>query len=130
MALSAGELRIGNYIFDWNNEYCNVYELHRDKLSSTINGYKVDNTFIRQFKPIPLTEEWLLKFGFVNIDDEIDFSEFMFNKFSIYGSGFDCQNPFYYEPQSNCNTIEVKYVHQLQNLYWCLTGEELKLNDL
>jgi hypothetical protein len=26
-------------------------------------------------------------------------------------------------------TIEIKYVHQLQNLYFAITGEELKLNE-
>ena len=74
-------------------------------------------------KPIPLTEEWLIKFGFktpegylagnyilgdyrVNIED--------FVLWRVDGA---------YE--GDTYLVGIKYVHQLQNLYFALTGEEL-----
>ena len=65
-------------------------------------------------KPIPLTEEWLLKFGFkkdnnftwVNLEMELMQRE---DGFWIW-LGAD---------------LYLEHVHQLQNLYFALTGEEL-----
>lgn len=70
------------------------------------------------WEPIPLTEEWLLKFGldkdFVPpLDDE-----WFFN---IQDNSRDT----YVLKKSG---TKILYVHQLQNLWHALTGEELKLN--
>jgi hypothetical protein len=82
-------------------------------------------------EPIPLTEEWLLKFGakknypnlvwlpLSNLKAEIHFEifgdEIVTTIFSDY-----------------CDLIldRIKYVHQVQNLYFTLTGEELELKEL
>jgi hypothetical protein len=89
---------------------------------------------IYQIKPIPLTEEWLLKFGFstkvdpenVHYKKEVnnEFNEhFVINKKVAYH--------VFYIQHKDCNdvnnfTTQIKYVNQLQNLYFALTGEELK----
>lgn len=80
------------------------------------------------YDPIPLTEEWILKFGF----------DFVSNR-SLWKL-FNC--PFYIEyiiaqyrilirgvTQSvECSEFpELKYVHQLQNLFHALTGQELTI---
>lgn len=84
---------------------------------------------------IPLTEEWLLKFGF-----EEDPSN---NFFSFYLSDYD-ENEFSrqrmdywfrdeFSAAELCRAgvcfkrVKIQYVHQLQNLYHALTGEELKI---
>jgi len=79
--------------------------------------------------PIPLTEEWLLKFGFINQDDEIDYSEFELNGLVINGNGSDAQEPFHFMHERNglVTAVEINYVHQLQNLYFALTGCELTI---
>lgn len=64
---------------------------------------------------ISLSEEWLLKCGFERENNRwemyIDEFHVVFNgQIFLEGTG-----------------IDIKYVHQLQNLYYVLTGEELKI---
>ena len=97
--MKANELRIGNYVYD------NLGGVLK------IKGISLDST-LSHIKPIPLTEEWLLKFGLMSIKTELGFWN---NGDAIYFSyGFE-------------KSIELKYVHQLQNLYFALTGEELTI---
>lgn len=65
-------------------------------------------------KPIPLTEEWLLKFGFIKrYKDCYEFGKLILNdKFVMMDIDIH---------------LELRYVHQLQNLYFTLTGEELTI---
>ena len=74
------------------------------------------------FKPIPITEEWLLKFGFFKYNNayvlEKPNENIMNFKFSIWSD-------FTYN--SSEFPVELKYAHQLQNLYFALTGTHLKL---
>tara|TARA_R110000772_G_scaffold145504_1_gene255489 strand:+ start:31209 stop:31523 length:315 start_codon:yes stop_codon:yes gene_type:complete len=70
------------------------------------------------FEPIPLTEDWLVRFGF----DKNEYKKevwFSGNKLAI-----DFRNGQYF---IRGYEINVKYIHQLQNLYFALTGTELEL---
>ena len=80
---------------------------------------------IRDICGLKLTEERLIQLGFkkVGINYEIEWLLLWTNKqtgsidFAIY------------EAHSNRRKItQMKYVHQLQNLYFALTGEELEYN--
>lgn len=75
-------------------------------------------------KPIPLTSEWLERFGFKN--GKILLPErSSLDSYLIVNDGRIqiCKNGYYaYDP-------ETKYVHQLQNLYFALTGSELTLKE-
>ena len=78
----------------------------------------------------------MLKFGFVNIDkgnnDFITYTDSEHNyylqidirrkdgKYLILDNSFDDLRAF--------SMIDIEYVHQLQNLYFALTGEELILH--
>ena len=103
--------------------------------------------------PVPLTEEWLLKFGFKYQDRDVSHGngkierfwskhwftggdnwwlEINLNPITKKSNGFfwlnwniGGGNNFVHLPHS----CELKYVHQLQNLYYALTGEELTLKD-
>ena len=123
--VNPNELRIGNIVLhppksrdEWFE--INVTAVH---ILSAANGMF--------FQPIPLTEERLLKFGFKNTDNEIDYSDFVKSHVSINGCGSDKQEPFSFVLYINYreHKIEIKYVHQLQNLYFALTGEELQLQN-
>jgi len=77
-----------------------------------------------QAEPIPLTEEWLLKFGFEKNDNNqfilMEGSvDILFNKDL---NGWTCDG-------INFSINMTEHVHQLQNLYFALTGEELKLKE-
>jgi len=80
------------------------------------------------FEPISLTEEWLIKFDF-GYKSKSSCTEWSIGLFSLttdhedeYGDPTDGYDKFYYSFEK-----EVKYVHQLQNLYFALTGEELNV---
>jgi len=87
------------------------------------------------FVGIPLTEEWLLKFGF---DREVGESESGILTYQKYFNNEHLGIWYYpdkvYDFQINVDKFfktltKLKYVHQLQNLYFALTGEELTYNS-
>lgn len=86
------------------------------RFENTGGEYGIDT-----LQPIPLTEEWLLKAGFkaIGIDGNRWILKYKINNpFTI-----ESYNYIFYSPI--CTWIEFKYVHELQNLYFALTGEEL-----
>lgn len=127
--MNTNELRIGNLV--------NISE--EDKVITGImkgGVYFGEHGFcaniIDFIQPIPLTEEWLLKFGFEH--HKADKSDvYKLNKFiyAVYvNEGKFKGKRFFNVLNISFKDFErLKYVHQLQNLYFALTGEELKLKD-
>lgn len=121
--MKANELRIGNYT-DWNGS---------DRIVQSIDEWEIgeDTVLGRYYFPIievngiPLTEEWLLKFGFEWRNTERDYFKEPYS-IALFNSGIIS---FYHEDGESCVELndELKYVHQLQNLYFALTGEELTI---
>jgi hypothetical protein len=106
--MKAEELRIGNWVKDENGPY-QIKGEHLDE----------DNFPTIQTWEIPLTQEWLLKFGF---------------EFKAVGSEFIGHNMILHNwlnsrEYVSWGVVKLKYVHQLQNLYFALTGRELTLKD-
>jgi hypothetical protein len=72
---------------------------------------------------IPLTEEWLEKFGFNKPGHSWNGDIFHLSEWDDYPL-----NWFVALNKNGAMLVEkLKYVHQLQNLYFSITGEELKL---
>jgi hypothetical protein len=114
--MKASELRCGNWV-------C----IHSIELQMCIDDFNFREDF---FIPIPLTEEWLLKFGFKK---DLDGS-FVFGLLSMFKDKRLKQNVYIYTESTQSlsdgqwvviNDLKLQYVHQLQNLYFALTGEEL-----
>ena len=127
--MKATELRIGNLInHDNGHVYWSVDSISNYELDITIDDHQGDITvccvIYKSVQPIPLTEEWLLKFGFEKDED---------NDFYLDASYFDIcyQNKKWYLRQDGelFDLIDIDYVHQFQNLYFALTGEELKIKE-
>ena len=76
------------------------------------------------FEPIPLTEEWLLRFGFIR--KYVSHTPYILNDISIYPTDANFYNIVYYKGVK-IDDIIFKSVSQLQNLYFSLTNNELKL---
>jgi len=128
--MKASELRIGNYIKLMYN-----YEDY-ETLQVTLHDLEYIEKKWADYEPFPLTEDWLYKFGFVDIDkgdnDYITYTDPNHDyylqidvrrkdgKYSILDNSFDDLRDF--------SMVDIMYVHQLQNLYFALTGEELTLN--
>lgn len=115
--MKASELRIGNYVS--SGKYNTVEEIigiEPIKLFTT-SGY----SNIGEYEPIPLTDEWLKKFGaeenILSIIDDM-WIQFMDGEWCICNDNYG----FYDIPS-------IKYVHQLQNIYFALKGGELKMID-
>ena len=104
--IQANEIRVGNYL--------NYQTAEGDIMLTVIDWQDIKwisedpKGFNLVHDPIPITEDWLLKLGFENSDPVL-----IQNNYGdlIYLSDF-------------LNTI---YIHQLQNFYFALTGEELNL---
>ncbi len=137
--MEKNDIRIGNYIYYEHTTHI-VSGVHGNKVYSwwvkdgepvieweakDISGTQVENPYmdvISQYEPIPLTEEWLMKFGFdIKDKNRLDWVKGAFN---LERSNED-DSKFCFEVYSHY--IPLDYVHQLQNLYFALTGEELKL---
>lgn len=119
------ELRIGNLV-DCNGQVETVYAIR----NSGVDFYrgKTKKSVIMQsyiweaIKPIPLTEEWLLKFGFRTEES---------NCFELDNIHINTRRELMWVFTKCKNNIEIEipeYVHQLQNLYFALTNEELTLD--
>lgn len=113
------ELRIGNLILFNQNEgvvdeiYKNNERSYRLLCSSLYVGLPIESC-----SPILLNNEWLVKFGFEFADCSVNgvVNVWRKGKFKIW----DNKGKYSYFAQ-----IDIKSVHQLQNLYYALTGEEL-----
>jgi hypothetical protein len=104
--MKANELRIGNLVYDTKGDV-NIINLEAMTY--------ICKESLNQVKPIPLTDEWLLKFGF-----EKDGTWFTKSGFGISIDNLKWQMKGYIATFDKC-----LYVHQLQNLYFALTGKEL-----
>ena len=117
--LQANQLRIGNWI---NNGGGFPIQVTAQRIADIENKLCI-------VSPIPLTEEILLKAGFVK---EVYYDASWLQKdFPVIGElcTSDKQHPlgnFLFD--MNTDTLKIHYLHQLQNLYFALTGEELNIN--
>lgn len=59
--MEAKDLRIGNYV---NIEPLKEFQTITDVMCDSVNTYQVEGAHYGLIHPIPITEEWLLKFGF------------------------------------------------------------------
>lgn len=128
--MKAEEFRIGNLLHDRENRLCRVEELscregEREVYAPAVNG----PTTALPNKTIPLTEEWLLKFGFrerykshISVVYEIEEAPEINIRFKLFNETCNFRHYGTY-------IRKIKYVHQLQNLYFALTGEELQIKN-
>ena len=78
-------------------------------------------------QPIPLTEEWLLKFGFEklsNFEEQYMEEDYVWQIDVERSPSLLLSNGIFHEDNYG---VKLEYVHQLQNLYFALTGKELEL---
>jgi hypothetical protein len=144
--MKASDLRIGNWVkikeefserdipletlefqIEGFNDGSNRYEEGAKQIlfwsiKNKVFGTTTSGSYDIECEPILLTEEWLLKFGFNTTQWD------NFNSHRLMIGNNDYTIVIYSD--GNCEigdvvTCKIKYVHQLQNLYFALTGEEL-----
>ncbi len=145
--MKANDLRKGNIVYngyEGGNEILSAFQISQIEVMN--NGGNVAD-YYRSLEYIPLTEEWLFKFGFEKIDHftvnnaiiknikankQLSFSdigtpnEMVFlcdinNKDSKKVDDLVCIHNYDYDGYM--------HVHQLQNLYFALTQKELTIKE-
>jgi len=118
------DLRMGNSVLV-NGVPTIVESIHHDGINEVDDSEYGEYSIISEdiIEPIPLTEEWLIKFGFESnpyIDTyelyELDELKFILDIDKTRG-----------KLDIHWKQVECKYVHSLQNLFHSLTGEELTI---
>ena len=112
--MKATELRIGNWVQFRHTETPVLITL-----GDFVREYKEEH--LEDYEPIPLTEDWLIK-----LKEDGSFKL----RFIKSIAAFEVQRK-YVGIESGEEWIfisNVRYVHEWQNLYFALTGEELELN--
>lgn len=142
------ELRIGNIVKCEEIKQFRVDEiLWIEHLGYTLRmrvGVNRESTFdmpLRDAEPIPITDEMLLKCGFNKLDYTYNNeTHYNFGDFGLVYNGKAYYYGFVRYRSSDDGTTEIPriviqissnetlFVHQLQNLYFALTGEELKID--
>jgi hypothetical protein len=150
--MKANELRIGNLVYDSSDLHILKIECI-DNNKEGFNGYFIrsnngsqissledfeENEDDKFIQPIPLTEEWLVKFGFRQSYNEFYSKKILGDNNSVYqfiirvnDSVFDFlieENQIEIQEHNVICPRYIKYVHTLQNLYFALTNEELTIN--
>lgn len=121
--MKANELRIGNLV----NYYMGAPMSENILTKVEWKDLKNIGSGDKNYEPIPLTFEWLKRFGFDGYEESGYFEKRGF--FFYVGT---CKDGSYYleHPDSGHFVGQpINHVHQLENLYFALTGEELTLNN-
>jgi hypothetical protein len=131
--IKSNEVRIGNYvnyflgIGDNGSEY-KVYQIYTiAKEFPTLNTIEFGIGAISwsNIEPIPLTEDWLIRFGFEKQGSKKG-TIWKNNSFYILHIAKN-KNGEYYISIGSIPISSNPTVHQLQNLCFALTGEELTI---
>lgn len=129
--IKANELRIGN-LLNYDTPEGDVVTLTTD--FNAIQWATEDpKCFNLVHSPIPLTEEWLVKFGFKQyIDFEIKTNIFFLLPLCGFSYDIATKQVTIFEMEegnkiSHCIKRKIEYVHTLQNLYFALRGQELTI---
>jgi hypothetical protein len=105
--IEAKELRIGNW----------VYALKSKPEPVKIDDDRFPIYATRDYSPIPLTPEILKKAGFIISEAVAEADIIELNR-----------APYYFELKTGNEKVVIKYLHQLQNSFFALTGQELEIN--
>lgn len=130
--IKANELRKGNYV---------IYHSDEEEFAATngniFNKIDAEDVFLIDTKqgyaelhsPIQLSPEWLSKSGFTHAMDNI-YGGWLSPK--VNGEQIRIQvntiGLFFYTTNRMSRPVYIDTVHQLQNIFFALTGEELTVN--
>jgi hypothetical protein len=123
--ITANELRIGN-IVDYFSESADTW---LDNHCLTANDILcLDDRTVDRANPIPLTEEWLIRFGFEKeeINTRQGSTEMGFVKSIMMVLK---ANENYYAAPYGFPNANIMHIHTLQNAFFALTQNELTLSN-
>lgn len=116
--MKAEELKIGNWVRSNG---------HIDMPSKPIMieiGFDIDHS--EHFSPIELTEDWLERFGIKKSGTN---ERYFLNHHGFCLSFDDLDWCLHLDPDTHVIIAYCRHVHQLQNLFFAITGEELTVKN-
>lgn len=128
--METSELRLGNWIElrpdHTHRRYIEVSRINRGSVGNKTTRFETDNPrqpsemkelFSQYLFPIPLTDEIIQRCGF-----EVRYNgiKTYYNPLMELDHDFNLMN---YE-----SNVRIRFVHQLQNIYFALTNQELEVN--
>ena len=126
------DLRIGNWVYSPEDENVIIESVKKDWCDVRTKG---DGEFHESYgcptqnlEPIPLTPELLVKCGFEIVNSDVHNITHAYNGYlaiNTYTEGGEYWWLRYYQGGTNIN---IKYLHQLQNIYYLLIGKELEID--
>lgn len=123
--MKANELRINTNILI-HNYNTNSFDIHRVRTIDIELCLTKNEFFNKEFKPVPLTPELLKRCGFQWEDNQNAYF-FKEDGGEIYvRQNFTKEYYLRYYDSENFE-IKIEYLHELQNLIYCLTKIELEL---
>lgn len=128
VSVSVTDVRVGNLILNDFGETQKVYGVDEKSILTKVD----DNGWSICFKPkgIAITEEILLKLGF-EVIYRSNFTLRLDHKENFkFGAGWNLVNGHFHIRFIGEQFTNIKYVHQLQNLYFSITRSELQIGSL
>jgi hypothetical protein len=117
--IKPNELRIGNLLeyfigedgCQWETTKLDGWDLYQCEIKN--------ENFNKVHRGITLAEDWLIKLGF--------YTDSPYLTHYIFGLKYNRHTKFFV--YGDITFDQIKYVHQLQNLHFALTGEELTVHE-
>lgn len=138
--MQSKDLRIGNLVYGPLNELSYIGQLGGGTKPNYIEYFSINNDGYgcNGIKPIPLTEDWLIDLGFSKMTDTTPYNYrihkskmFFYIRYGTFTTDGGKTDLIGFNGLFIANKFVrvIKYVHELQNLYFALTGEELELKS-
>lgn len=133
--MKATELRIGN-IVKYKEHFIQIENLVKDEFWTINRGKDWEVIRLSDIEPVPLTAGLLEKCGFEKSEYESHVFEHKGSGLIlVYDRGYDEEGRHWhygddFEKGNGTSALwkAIDFLHQLQNLYFALTGEELEIN--
>ena len=125
------ELRVGSYVYLFRSitpskiTDIGYSEIEKDRYEAGgLSSGSVFRTYVDNLNPIPVTNELLIKCGFRKEKDSFyraDLGNIVLIQYGYYIQLMECTS-------ETIPVVKIEFLHQLQNLYYSLTGRELEVN--
>jgi hypothetical protein len=113
--IPAHDVRIGNW-----------FHSHGNGLTQIISGNDIDKALLQQYEPVAIDEEVLLALGFAKRGGS-EIYEIKHNNFAYH---LGVKRVAIYHPGNalwHWLGTHINYLHQIQNLFYCIVGYDLTL---
>lgn len=120
--MNAQELRIGNFVEKSLKSGNGRSVINAIGCQDIVKIYEGTGSF--NYAPIKMTEDIIVKCGFVEIFKSEMHATFYITDLSFYFWYNDGKQYVNFKGAH----IDCTYIHELQNIYYCLTGKELSIN--